>query len=106
VGLGLGAQAGEGRLRQFAIKAGFRRFHRATETPFNMIFEARSDRSEQHASARMLQERRLPEPCIHSDLTSRFGTDGADGCSSNNSRYGQPTSSQGLAASPDARRRI
>jgi SAM-dependent methyltransferase len=42
VGLGLGAQAGESRLRQVATEAGFRRFRRATETPFSMIFEARS----------------------------------------------------------------
>ena len=41
VGLGLGAQAGEGRLRQVATEAGFKRFRRATETPFNMIFEVR-----------------------------------------------------------------
>jgi len=41
VALGLGAQAGERRLRQVATEAGFRRFRRATETPFNMIFEAR-----------------------------------------------------------------
>ena len=41
VGLGLGAQAGESRLRQVATEAGFRRFRRATETPFNMIFEVR-----------------------------------------------------------------
>jgi hypothetical protein len=42
VGLGLGAQAGESRLRQVATEAGFKRFRRATETPFNMIFEVRS----------------------------------------------------------------
>jgi SAM-dependent methyltransferase len=42
VGLGLGAQAGERRLRQVATEAGFRRFRRATETPFNMIFEVRA----------------------------------------------------------------
>lgn len=41
VGLGLGAQAGERRLRQVATEAGFGRFRRATETPFNMIFEVR-----------------------------------------------------------------
>jgi 2-polyprenyl-3-methyl-5-hydroxy-6-metoxy-1,4-benzoquinol methylase len=41
VALGLGAQAGERRLRQVASEAGFKRFRRATETPFNMIFEAR-----------------------------------------------------------------
>ncbi len=41
VGLGLGAQAGEARLRDVAEQAGFSRFRRATETPFNMVFEAR-----------------------------------------------------------------
>lgn len=38
----LGAQAGEGRLRQVATKAGFTRFRRAAETPFNLVFEARA----------------------------------------------------------------
>ena len=42
VALGLGAQAGERRLRQVATEAGCTRFRRATETPFNMIFEARA----------------------------------------------------------------
>lgn len=41
VGLGLGAQAGEARLRSVFVEAGFRHFRRATETPFNLIFEAR-----------------------------------------------------------------
>jgi len=41
VGLGLGAQAGEMRLRKVVLDAGFSRFRRATETPFNMVFEAR-----------------------------------------------------------------
>lgn len=41
VGLGLGAQAGEARLRKVALDAGFSRFRRATETPFNMVFEVR-----------------------------------------------------------------
>lgn len=41
VGLGLGAQAGEARLREVARQAGFSRFRRATETPFNLILEAR-----------------------------------------------------------------
>jgi SAM-dependent methyltransferase len=41
VALGLGAQAGERRLRQVATEAGFTRFRRAAQTPFNMIFEAR-----------------------------------------------------------------
>jgi 2-polyprenyl-3-methyl-5-hydroxy-6-metoxy-1,4-benzoquinol methylase len=41
VGLGLGAQAGEARLREVAKQGGFTRFRRATETPFNLVFEAR-----------------------------------------------------------------
>ena len=41
VGLALGAQAGERRLREVLSKGGFTRFRRATETPFNMILEAR-----------------------------------------------------------------
>jgi SAM-dependent methyltransferase len=40
VGLALGAQAGEARLRDVATKGGFTRFRRATETPFNLILEA------------------------------------------------------------------
>jgi len=41
VGLGLGAQAGEGRLREVVTRAGFQRFRRATETPFNLVLEVR-----------------------------------------------------------------
>jgi SAM-dependent methyltransferase len=41
VGLALGAQAGEARLREVFAQAGFTRFRRATETPFNLILEAR-----------------------------------------------------------------
>jgi 2-polyprenyl-3-methyl-5-hydroxy-6-metoxy-1,4-benzoquinol methylase len=41
VALGLGAQAGEARLREVIQAGGFTRFRRATETPFNMVFEAR-----------------------------------------------------------------
>ena len=37
----LGAQAGEARLRDVVTKGGFTRFRRATETPFNLVFEAR-----------------------------------------------------------------
>src|SRR5215475_3250537 len=37
VGLALGAQAGEARLREVVTSAGFTRFRRATQTPFNMI---------------------------------------------------------------------
>jgi SAM-dependent methyltransferase len=41
VGLGLGAQAGEARLRAVLEEAGFARVRRATETPFNLVLEAR-----------------------------------------------------------------
>jgi 2-polyprenyl-3-methyl-5-hydroxy-6-metoxy-1,4-benzoquinol methylase len=41
VGLGLGAQAGEARLRDVFEQAGFRRFRRAAETPLNLILEAK-----------------------------------------------------------------
>ena len=41
VGACLGAQAGEARLRQVVETAGFTRFRRATETPFNLVLEAR-----------------------------------------------------------------
>ena len=40
-GPALGAQAGEARLREVAMAAGFRGFRRATETPFNLVLEAR-----------------------------------------------------------------
>jgi ubiquinone/menaquinone biosynthesis C-methylase UbiE len=41
VGLALGAQAGETRLRQVVEDAGFTRFRRAAETPFNLVLEVR-----------------------------------------------------------------
>lgn len=41
VGLALGAQAGEKRLREVVEAGGFTRFRRATETPFNLVLEAR-----------------------------------------------------------------
>lgn len=41
IGLALGGQAGEARLREVVTKGGFSRFRRATETPFNMVYEAR-----------------------------------------------------------------
>ncbi len=40
-GFALGAQAGEARMREVAEKAGFPRFRRAAETPFNLVYEAR-----------------------------------------------------------------
>jgi len=41
VGLALGAQAGQARLREVVTKGGFTHFRRAAETPFNMVLEAR-----------------------------------------------------------------
>ncbi len=41
VGLGLGAQAGEARLREVVTGGGFTRFRRAAETPFNLVLEAK-----------------------------------------------------------------
>jgi SAM-dependent methyltransferase len=40
-GPALGAQAGEARLRDIVTRGGFSRFRRATETPFNLVLEAR-----------------------------------------------------------------
>ncbi|MGB2751618.1 MAG: class I SAM-dependent methyltransferase [Pyrinomonadaceae bacterium] len=42
VGLALGAQAGEARLRNVAEEGGFTQFRRANETPFNLVLEARA----------------------------------------------------------------
>jgi hypothetical protein len=42
VGLALGAQAGEQRLREVVSAGGFSHFRRAKQTPFNLIFEARA----------------------------------------------------------------
>ena len=41
VGLALGAQAGEARIRDVVNAGGFTRFRRAAETPFNIVYEAR-----------------------------------------------------------------
>jgi len=41
VGMCLGAQAGETRIRDVVTAAGFSRFRRATETAFNIVYEAR-----------------------------------------------------------------
>jgi SAM-dependent methyltransferase len=41
VGLALGAQAGEGRLREVVTQGGFGSLRRATETPFNLVLEAK-----------------------------------------------------------------
>ena len=38
----LGAQAGEQRIRDCALEAGFTRFRRVAETPFNIVFEAKA----------------------------------------------------------------
>jgi 2-polyprenyl-3-methyl-5-hydroxy-6-metoxy-1,4-benzoquinol methylase len=41
IGLALGAQAGEKRINDVVIKGGFTRFKRASETPFNIVYEAK-----------------------------------------------------------------
>ncbi len=41
VGLALGAQAGEARIRDVVEAGGFTRFRRVAETPFNHVYEAR-----------------------------------------------------------------
>ena len=41
VGTALGAQAGEARLREIVLGGGFNRFRRATQTPFNLVLEAK-----------------------------------------------------------------
>jgi SAM-dependent methyltransferase len=41
VGLALGAQAGEARIRDIVTGAGFSRFRRVAETPFNIVYEAK-----------------------------------------------------------------
>ena len=41
VGLALGAQAGEARMREVVTEAGFTRFRRAAETPFNIVYEVK-----------------------------------------------------------------
>jgi 2-polyprenyl-3-methyl-5-hydroxy-6-metoxy-1,4-benzoquinol methylase len=40
-GYSLGAQAGEAAIRSVATEAGFTRFRRAAETPFNLVYEVR-----------------------------------------------------------------
>jgi SAM-dependent methyltransferase len=40
-GYALGAQAGEGVIRRIATEAGFTRFRRAAQTPFNLVYEVR-----------------------------------------------------------------
>ncbi len=40
-GYALGAQAGEAAIKRVVTEAGFTRFRRAAETPFNLVFEAR-----------------------------------------------------------------
>ena len=42
VGAALGAQAGEARLRQLVMDAGFTTLRRVAETPFNIVLEARA----------------------------------------------------------------
>jgi 2-polyprenyl-3-methyl-5-hydroxy-6-metoxy-1,4-benzoquinol methylase len=41
VGLALGAQSGEKRMKEVVMSGGFKIFRRATQTPFNLVYEAR-----------------------------------------------------------------
>ena len=41
VGLALGAQAGEAKMKDVVMQGGFSHFRRATETPFNLVYEAK-----------------------------------------------------------------
>jgi hypothetical protein len=41
VGMCLGAQAGEKQMQKVVTSAGFSRFRRAAQTPFNLVYEAR-----------------------------------------------------------------
>ena len=40
-GIALGAQAGEKRIREIALEAGFTKFRRSSQTPFNIVYEVR-----------------------------------------------------------------
>lgn len=42
VGLALGAQSGERRMKDVVMSAGFKTFRRAAQTPFNLVYEARA----------------------------------------------------------------
>jgi len=42
VGLALGAQAGEAQIRSVTLRGGFKKFRRAAETPFNLVFEVKA----------------------------------------------------------------
>jgi len=40
-GIALGAQAGEEKIKEIAKKAGFTKFRRSSQTPFNIVYEAK-----------------------------------------------------------------
>jgi hypothetical protein len=40
-GPALGAQAGQSKIRDIVLKAGFTRFRKASQSPFNLVYEAR-----------------------------------------------------------------
>jgi hypothetical protein len=41
VGLALGAQSGEKQMKEVVMSGGLKQFRRATQTPFNLVYEAR-----------------------------------------------------------------
>jgi hypothetical protein len=40
-GPALGGQVGEARIKEMVTSAGFSKFHRVTQTPFNLVYEAK-----------------------------------------------------------------
>ena len=64
VGLALGAQAGEARIRDVVQAGGFTRFRRAAETPFNLVYRGPSVTvpNRQAARPRVPVTRRAPRP--------------------------------------------
>lgn len=40
-GIALGAQAGEEKIKEIAKKTGFTKFRRSSQTPFNIVYEAK-----------------------------------------------------------------
>ena len=72
VGLALGAQAGELRLREVITGGGFTRFRRATETPFNLVLEARPV-TEQLQQKDMTKMATLTVPALRRAIETRDG---------------------------------
>ena len=74
VGAALGAQAGEARLREVIGAGGFQSVRRATQTPFNMVLEARA-REAPRANAGPCQPGRYSLSVSSVALLHCFGND-------------------------------